>query len=135
MLKKYTFIACSTILSLTVLAENAKAQLFVPDRLFLFQGFHDIPGTTITPDFSIFQTIPIPEPFVVEETNIFASSPPAGEEGGAFERNEYLARFKKAGEPAIHNFGHRFQRSEAWDFSFDFKIESSHPEVRKEAGL
>jgi hypothetical protein len=109
--------------------------LFAPDSVFLFEGFHTIPGTTITPDFSSFQTIPIPSPFVVQETNIFASSPPVDEPGGAFERNEYLARFKKSGEPSANNFGHQFQRSEAWDFAFDFSIQSSHPEVRKEAGL
>jgi hypothetical protein len=123
------------VLGAGIFLAQPAAALYVPDSLFLFEGIQGIPGTTITPDFSSFQTIPIPESLVVEETNIFASSPPNGEEGGAFERNEYLARFKKTGEPAANNFGHRFQRSEDWDISFDFSIQSPHPEVRKEAGI
>lgn len=119
-------------------ASRAPAQLFVPDKLFIVPyTFEDAdPNSTLNitgganpiPPGGFFPLTPIPDPFVIDETNI--NAPPTG-----FNRNEHIARFAKVGETGSAASAHPFQRSEAWDISFDLKIETPHATPRKEAGL
>jgi hypothetical protein len=93
-----------------------------------------MPTTTLSQP--LFTSItPIPDPFIWEETNINGAFPPSGQPGGAFEGNEYLARFAKVGEGGSQNSGHFFLRRQAWDIAFDMKIETPNVSPRKEAGL
>lgn len=112
----------------------AHAQLFIPDQLIALPklNFGDIPSHI---NISIGQQVPLDgTPFVIDETNMQAASPPVTEEGGAFERNEHLIRFRDAaaGDPIT---GHAFQREEAWDFAFDVTIDAKVGSPRKEAGI
>jgi hypothetical protein len=101
----------------------------------MYTDYGDMPTTTINHPF--FENItPFPSEYVLEETNITGAFPPSGEEGGMFERNEHSIRFATNGETSNGQAtGHKFQRSEAWDFAFDMKIESPNITTRKEAGI
>ena len=113
---------------------------YIPDRLFFLpKSTEGIPGSTLTVNgaAATLGELPLSDPLVIEETDIFASSPPSGEMGGVFERNSHLARFASDSEIVPGNpnrFGHLFQRSEAWDIAFDLQIESDEA-PRKEAGF
>jgi hypothetical protein len=122
-----------------VISTPSLAQLYTPDKLFVFPyATEQNPGSTLTvtgdptppdaPPGDFFAVTPIPPAFVMEETNIFG--PLSG-----FSRNSHLAFFTRASETGANAFGHKFQRSEAWDISYDMKIETPHPTPRKEAGF
>ena len=73
---------------------------------------------------------------MIDETGLQGAFPPSGEPGGAFERNEHVARFATNGETASGQAtGHKYQRRESWDIAFDMKIESPNVAPRKEAGI
>ena len=120
---------------------TAESALYIPNKLFVVPyNFEDAdPQSTlnitggpnpVTPG-TLFSVSPIPDPFVINETNI---NGPVGT--NPFPRNEHLARFATAGETSNgQSFGHKFQRSEAWDISYDLKIEANPLAPRKEAGL
>lgn len=111
---------------------------YIPDKLFVSPYVREgNPGSTLHITGSLVDPVgpvdfygltPIPNQFVIEETNIFG--PATG-----FSRNHHLALFARASETGDNEFGHAFQRSEGWDISYDMKIETPNPTPRKEAGL
>jgi hypothetical protein len=111
--------------------------LYIPNKLFgaMYTDYGDMPTTTVNHPF--FENItPFPAQYVLDETNINGAFPPAGTEGGMFERNEHVIRFATNGETANgQGTGHKFQRREAWDFAWDMKIETPNISPRKEAGI
>lgn len=107
-------------------AADTSRALYTPDRLRVVPYNIENNASSINISFSF---VPLSDPFIIDETNIMA-----GVTG--FNRNEHLARFATSGEfPDAQNFGHLFQRSEAWDISYDMKIETPHATPRKEAGF
>jgi hypothetical protein len=114
------------VVPLLAIMATPAAALYTPDRLTLLPYNIEQNSSSINISFG---QVEIPNPFVIEETNIVAGAT-------GFNRNEHLARFATNGETSNSQFfGHRFQRSEAWDISFDMKIETPHPTPRKEAGI
>jgi hypothetical protein len=89
-----------------------------------------ITGSPVDPVtvFDQFALTPIPNPFVIDESNIFG--PATG-----FSRNSHFAYFTRASETGANALGHKFQRDESWDISYDMKIETPNPTPRKEAGF
>ncbi|MEX2170744.1 MAG: PEP-CTERM sorting domain-containing protein [Pirellulales bacterium] len=110
---------------------------YIPDKLFVSPYVSEgNPGSTLHITGSLVDPVgptdfygltPIPNQFVIDESNIFGPST-------GFSRNSHLALFTRAGETG-GEFGHAFQRSEAWDISYDMKIETPNPTPRKEAGF
>ena len=128
---------------------TAIGQQYVPNKLFaaLYTDFQDILGTTVTTTYtntagttvnnSIFQNItPFPSSYNMTESNISGSFPENGQPGGSFERNEHQIKFATNGETVNGQAtGHKFQRSESWDFAFDMKLVTPRPDIRKEMGV
>ena len=122
---------------------------YVPNKLFaaLYTDYQDILGTTVTTTYTntagtttnnlVFQNItPFPSSYNMTESNITGSFPELGQPSGVFERNEHQIKFATNGETANGQAtGHKFLRSEDWDFAFDMKLVTPHPDIRKEVGV
>ena len=79
----------------TLTAATPAFALYIPDKLFraLFTDFGDMPtsGANINGNTAFFQNItPIPSQVIIEDPVLNGGAPPAGEPGGAFERNEHM---------------------------------------------
>jgi hypothetical protein len=111
---------------------------YVPDKFYVTPYLTEqnpgstlhITGSPVDPVTVVdqFPLTPIPSEFVIDESNIFG--PTTG-----FSRNSHFAYFTRASETGANAFGHKFQRDESWDISYDMKIETPNPTPRKEAGF
>lgn len=142
-----------TVMGLVILFASMAAMpamaLYVPNKLFaaLYTDYQDMLGTTVTTTYTntagtttnnlVFQNIaPFPSSYSMAETNITGSGPELGQPNGIFERNEHQIKFATDGETANGQAtGHKFLRSDAWDFAFDMKLQTPRPDIRKEMGV
>jgi hypothetical protein len=121
---------------------------YVPNKFFaaMYTDYQTMLFTTIsstysnaagesTNSFQFHSVSPLPTSYRIAETSITGEFPPFGSPSGV-ERNEHQRRFATNGETSNgQTTGHKFHRSEAWDFSFDLKIDTPNTAPRKQAGF
>jgi len=137
-IRSFCLVGCALVCAM-IFVQSALA-LYAPNKLRVRAFDGQAAGTEATtymtgdPAFPLptefhYSVTPIPDPFVIDETKTAAPA-------GGFNNISHIMRFATEGETTNQQaFGHKFQRSEAWDLAVDVKIETPNATPRKEAGF